>query len=745
MSLDRAFQLSTLILTAIALAGLAMTAPLAAGFLALGIASLALSAIERFYRPGLLGMSSLSTRIWNIAILVAFGWFWIDFLWFSRDLLSAGVHFLIALMVTKLFNLHQRRDYLQLYAIDLMMVLASAGMTTDLWYGTIVVAFLLTGVWTLLLYQLRMEGTTPTQSLDALESPPAASLVNTSTARVVDASFFWTTNGFAALALGITLIIFFSIPRIGTGYFHKGRADGLRTAGFSERVDLGAMGSIKLDDSVVMRVELPAHTSKLAEPLYLRGMAYDWYNGRSWTNNARRRRLSADPATHLFTLPARHRQEGVTLLAHDILLESLDTPVLFGASLPRAIEGEFQSLQTDAMAGLYLTVPPSGRIHYRVWSAATHWPQASPSTEPATYPAEIRNHFLVLPEDNPQIRHFAEAITEQATTPHEKVDALYAVLQADYRYSLDVGRAVSDRPLEDFLFRRKTGYCEHYASALVVLLRSVGVPARLVTGFLASEWNDYGHYYTVRQRDAHAWVEVYDPAAGWITVDPTPSEPPAAARSQWNSWGSLWDSLRLQWDRVIVQYSATDQMAVVQTLRDSTDSARSGLSRIWASVLQQLSMSADSAWAMASHSVLAIPLAMLIAAALGWGGFQLLRLVRRLGLWRARFGGSGQGAHQPAAQSEETRAAQQLYGKVLSILETKGFTKSPASTPQEFVQTVGETWQDATQTLTRITQLYYHARFNAQLLSPDDGAAANELLTTLRRLPPPTSIAQRSL
>src|SRR3989454_389608 len=100
--------------------------------------------------------------------------------------------------------------------------------------------------------------------------------------------------------------------------------------------------------------------------------------------------------------------------------------------------------------------------------------------------------------------------------------------------SLDVGTTMSADPVDDFLFTRKTGYCEHYATAMVVLLRALGIPARLVTGFLPGVWNDFGNYYTIRQQDAHAWVEVYFPLSGWVTFAPTPSVP--AAVPSWVWW-----------------------------------------------------------------------------------------------------------------------------------------------------------------------------------------------------------------
>ncbi len=721
MGLERAFQLSTLLLTAIAFAGLSMTANLAVGFQLLGLGGLVLKLAELVRQPvPAASPTALSTQFWNIAILVAFGWFWVDFVWLSHDLLGAGVHFLIALMITKLFNLQQRRDYLQLYAISLMMVLASAGMTTDLWYGTVVVAYLLAGVWTLLLYQLHMEA--QASATASSEQPGAES----SAVQRIDASFFWTTNAFAVLALAITLVIFFTIPRIGAGFFQKGRADGLRMAGFSEQVDLGAIGSIKLDDSVVMRVEFPDSQGKPADPLYLRGMAYDWYNGRAWVNTSRRRRVPMDPASHLFRLPTAHTPEHGRAIVHDILLEPLDTPVLFGASMPHSLEGDFPGLQTDAMNGLYLPFAARGRTQYRVWSAATRWPEAPDHAAAPDYPPEVRRHYLQVPTLSPQIAQFAEDTTRGAATPKNKVRALFSVLQSQYRYSLDVGRSVSGQPLDDFLFRRKTGYCEHYATALVVLLRTVGVPARLVTGFLPSEWNEYGNYYTVRQRDAHAWVEVYDPAAGWITVDPTPSESAAPPRGWWNSWANLWDSVRLHWDRVIVQYSATDQMAVMQTLRDSTDSIRTRIADAWSALTGPLLVHLSDAVALIARSNTFGLLALLGLLLIGWGCYRATRTIRR---WLTSRG------ETPA--SPDRLAAQQVYATMLKILGTKGFTKAPTTTPQEFVAAIGREWREAETILSGLTHLYYQVRFGAQQFTAAEFALAEDLLAQLRALPAP--------
>ncbi|HSE57850.1 MAG TPA: DUF3488 and transglutaminase-like domain-containing protein, partial [Nitrospiraceae bacterium] len=480
MDVTSAFRLSSLLLATTAFAGLALTASLPPGFLVLGfgclLAALAAFAMQPSSLPQPLGAS---LHFWNVLIMVAFIWFWIDYLWFSNDLLHAGVHFLIGLMVNKLFNLHQRRDYLQIYAISFIMILASAAMTTEVWYGTVVVAYLLIGVWTLLLYQLVMDAD---RTGHATGPEPALQEIGRITAQ-----FFWSTNGLAAGALAVTLIIFFTFPRIGVGLFQKNRDEAMRTVGFTEKVDLGVMGQIKLDESVVMRMELPGRTQTPESALYLRGMAYDWYNGTAWVNTFRKRRLVNDgPSGRFGLLPGRgtpyERQPG-TPIVQTILLEGLDTTVLFGLSFPRSIDGDFLTLQTDGMGSLFLPVPSTGRTQYTVWSTPVSIREADRAATSFTYPEEIRRHFLQLPPLSPRVAQLAQEATAGVSTPYLKALALSQYLQRHFRYSLDVGRGQSSKPLEQFLFVRKTGYCEHYATAMVVLLRTLGIPARLVTGF----------------------------------------------------------------------------------------------------------------------------------------------------------------------------------------------------------------------------------------------------------------------
>lgn len=722
MDVTSAFRLSSLLLAGTAFTGLALTAALPPGFLLLGVGCLlaVLAAFARSPSPAAMPMGA-SWHFWNVLIMVAFIWFWIDYLWFSNDLLHAGIHFLIGLMVNKLFNLHQRRDYLQLYAISFIMILASAAMTTEVWYGTVVIAYLMIGVWTLLLYHLVMEAEHPGRPAKAAPAP----LPNIGR---ITAQFFWSTNGLAAGALAMTLLIFFAFPRIGVGFFQKNREDAMRTVGFTEKVDLGILGPIKLDETVVMRMELPGRTLDLDQALYLRGMAYDWYDGSSWVNTFRRRRLPNDGASGRFGLlsgrgSVQERPQGAPIV-QTILLEGLDTTVLFGLSFPRSIDGEFLTVQADEMGGLFLPFPPTGRTQYTVWSTPISIREADQAATSFSYPEEIRRHFLQLPPLTSRVAQLAQEATADAETPYLKALVLSQYLQRHFRYSLDVGLAQSSKPLEQFLFVRKTGYCEHYATAMVILLRTLGIPARLVTGFLPNEWNEFGQYYTVRQRDAHAWVEAYFPQSGWVTFDPTPNDGAGGAKSWWTSWSRMVDSFRVQWDRLIVQYSARDQLAVVQTLRDGTHSLRAEMADFLFSTLNKWFLWVQAVVQFLQRSQWYAFAALLGTLLVGWV------------LWRVpfRFAEWSRGRSSGEARQEEI-AALQIYARTLQILRSRGYSKPAWSTPHEFLHSVGTEWKEAEPILSSLTQFYCRVRFGGAAFSLRELREADERLARLRSIP----------
>jgi hypothetical protein len=296
-------------------------------------------------------------------------------------------------------------------------------------------------------------------------------------------------------------------------------------------------------------------------------------------------------------------------------------------------------------------------------------------------------------------------------------------LLENYRYSLETDTATLSHPLDEFLFTRKTGYCEHYATAMVVMLRTVGIPARLVTGFLATEWNEYGGYFTVRQRDAHAWVEVYFPHSGWVTMDPTPTISETVATNRWESIRRLGESIWLQWDRLFVRYSAMDQLAVVHGVREGSDAVRERVSR-WGSLLsapigQALSRLAHMARTF-HPGMLVLTTGMIVVGV----ALLLLMLRDRIGLWAATY--------LPTAHPQ--LAIVQLYTRMVRTAERHGVSKHPSSTASEFARLVEQKWKVAGPMVADVTALYHQGRYSRTPLTAGELSRAAEQVGRLQSL-----------
>jgi hypothetical protein len=179
---------------------------------------------------------------------------------------------------------------------------------------------------------------------------------------------------------------------------------------------------------------------------------------------------------------------------------------------------------------------------------------------PGPEDGEFLDRFLQLPETlNPRIGQLASELTRSLGSPEEKAGKILNHFRVGFGYSLDMGKEINKNSLDEFLFQRKTGHCEYYASAMVILLRSAGIYARLVNGFVGSEWNEMGHYMIVRQSHAHSWVEAFIPGRGWVVYDPTPTDPTAVNQMS-NPLIRVLDLLRLNWQRYVVRYSFKDQV-----------------------------------------------------------------------------------------------------------------------------------------------------------------------------------------
>lgn len=723
MPIDQVLRLLSVLLAAVSFVGLVLGARLPGWLVvltgsALIIALLRTSGLSAFHRVGT--RMTLSTTTWNIFVLLGFFIFWMDSLWISGDLLHAGIHFLLILMVIKLGNLQLHRDYLHLYAISLVAVLAAASLTADLWYFPIFLAYVVFGVWTLLLFQV-------TKQSEPVDTPvPPVQPVQEGVERQghVTPQLFWMANGLAAATVGVTLVMFFMIPRVGSGFYQKGVGENIRTSGFSNTVNLGAIGTMKRDPSIVMRVELPDGPERQGGRLYLRGGVFDQYNGKSWANLLSHRRAVTENSQGSFVVD-RNRSGGEAhlgqTLRQNILLEPLDTSVLFAAPFAETIAGKLPVIQTDLSGGLYLPFASSTRIEYAVVSRSNPVRPADLQSETTSYHESVSGHFMQVPVQSNRIVGLAQEVVQGKRNAYEKAIAIKNHLLQNYQYSLDASSVAHNDPLEDFLFSRKTGYCEHYATAMAVMLRTQGIPARLITGFLATEWNEYGNYFVVRQQDAHAWVEVYLPHSGWVMMDPTPAseESFGGVPTAWLTFGRMLDSVRLRWSRIFVQYSTADQLAMVQGIQAGGVTAKNKARDVLASIVDPLAGMVGKVFDYFNgHDLMEI------------GGWGLVLITICLLVWLSHEKVWSQGLSAKAVNREESEVMS-LYQRMIVQLARKGLLKPETMGPLEFVRVTREQWADAVLAVTTITELYCRGRFGKFPVTQEEYRSAQDQLRQL--------------
>ena len=288
--------------------------------------------------------------------------------------------------------------------------------------------------------------------------------------------------------------------------------------GFDQRLDLTYRGG--LSDAVVMYVRSPAWS-------YWRSHSYDTYTGAAWEqSDTRVLDLAQDNRRIYFEIPADSQALGEEVVQSFFLVS--DQPnLVFAAYRPVEAYLNTGSLALDAGDGLRVGEPMSAGTTYTIVSRRPTFSAEALRQAGSDYPADVAARYLQLPANlSPRVRDLARSLTALSPTPYDQAAAL-----RDYLLTIPYDFFPPPHPpgaetVDTFLFVDQRGVCEQFATSLAVMLRSLGVPTRLVAGYGAGDYNALSGYYTVRASHAHAWVEVYFPGYGWVPFDPTPGWTP---------------------------------------------------------------------------------------------------------------------------------------------------------------------------------------------------------------------------
>ena len=500
--------------------------------------------------------------------------------------------------------------------------------------------------------------------------------------------------------------MFFVLPRSAHAAFQHLAPFRNQFAGLSNVVSLGAIGEIQQSDSALLHVRM---TSELKPAnLKWRGMVLSQFDGRRWTQAAHE-----SPPIHVERGFAKlgDRPPRSQWFQYEVRMQDLDSDVLFFAGRPQMAGVNVSAIFGSGDTGYQVPGRTPGPFAYSGYSV-----MEEPGATRAPLSDEARADYLRLPATDSRVAELAQRWTRGGAGSLFEAEAIERHLQHDFEYTLQLPPREMPDPLAHFLFERRKGHCEYFASSMAVLLRTRGIPSRVVTGFQSGVMNPLNGWLILRASDAHSWVEAWIDTRGWVTFDPTPAST-AAAKPHWMQQARFYmDALDVFWSEWVVGYDFDRQLRLAVEMHDSSRAASGNwLDRLAAGATW---LNTDfpkhfKRWWSVVLGVIAGLLALVYA--IGWIG----KLVARRGrLARLRSGGAQRGD------------ATLLYQRMLKVLGKRGVEKQPWTTAGEFSQSVKGS--ELGRLVDEITALYDRLRFGG-----DAAAAAHmfDLVARLEKLP----------
>ena len=627
-----------------------------------------------FYQPSFLILIVTSILLWRIYIELKFfkqppGWLStllavITFIGisygyqtiFGRD---AGVALLIAMMCLKLLEMGTRRDFMVAVFLGYFVVI-----TGFLFDQSVVVGLVMTTAVFLL-----------TTALISYHRSRRSLTNQYKSARLGINLMFQ--------AVPLTIILFLLFPRVQGPLWGLPEQGSTASTGLSNSMSPGQITELAFDNSVAFRVKFDG-AIPAAEQLYWRGPVFTYYDGFMWQelSHSSSKFFGEQWATRLSPVPQVKMSEGIE---YSVMLEphnsnwllALDIPTIYpnGSSLSKNYE-------------LLANEPVKKLMSYKVTSHVNYKLGAEAPPENRVYrqiPKFVGTRARGL------ISELQDKVKESEPYDVQMVNLVLNHFRTEPFYYTRTPPAMLDKPVDQFLFDAKRGFCEHYASAFVILMRASGIPARVVTGYQGGELNTIGNYFIVRQSDAHAWSEVWLANKGWVRFDPTSVIPPSRVEqaqlrdrfqetskreiesSNWfsdqlKSLNFLIDNINHSWNDWIIGYNPGKQKSFLDSL---------GMDNISANKLVAILFGTMAAF------VLLISL------------------------------------HLARHTIRKPSPAQLMFKRFCKKLAKKGFKYSPTETARGFANRVAEARRDLEKQVVEITDLYNQIRYTK---SPADNS-----------------------
>jgi len=654
-------------------------------------------------------------------------------------------HYLILIQLCKLFEQKRNRDYIQMLAISLMLLLASTLISDSLWLAVAAQAQLALTCYTSMVFILKRE-------LDAaagrrLFSEPAPLPVQRVAWNVLRN---WPGKSLKKLMLPIFVtvlaagvIVFLFLPRdlaAAPGFLTARRK---LLAGMSGSVELGRPDRIYLSDEIVMRVRMTVAgkpVAALGPAAYLRGQTYDLYRDSKWSCSS-----AAAPGPEKRDLLVGDISSSDVLVQEVSMIPAL-LPKIF-ASYP-AVRVVVPGGSVDMDAHRNYTVKLSSRPNFPVRYVAYSWKHPLSDSHLKALSAlwrswddEIRAVRIPEQEISPRVVRLARdwcgellelrrravaaaADAEAARLAKDHWDLeiarrLTMCLQRHCSYTLDLSEADPRRDgVEDFLFYMRKGHCEYFASALTLLCRSVGVRARLASGFLLGPPEAPGRF-VVRARDAHAWTEIFTEGTGWIPIDPSPPASRVRPRGWWVSVKEFWQRLNFSWYERVAGYNEVARERFLGRLKAVMAVVGRGLSSVGRGLWQGFVNLAVHGYVDTAMFVFAVVVGLL---SLSLEGVLVVRAIRR------KFRSPWCGVDLGVPPWELT-----FVVRLFAVLQRLGLALEASQTARAAVREAAKRFDLPEQELRDVVELYYRIRWGKIRVETEEIRAAKELVARISK------------
>ncbi len=641
-----------------------------------------------------------SNRLVAILTLLYIGFWPIDYFFVSGSFLTAIVHLVCFLAAMKILTARTNRDYTYVKMIAVLELLAAAVLSSSLSFFGYLALFLMLAIAAFSSGEVRRSA--------QLRKAVVRGGLHAFPRRLGVLSGFLFSG-----ILVMTAVMFFILPRTARAALDRFVPQRYHMPGFAKGITLGQIGEIKRNTSAVMHIRTDPPGDGLKNVRW-RGSALTRFDGKRWdTPVAREIVLPVEHGVLLVNTADRTPTRPGHVIPYIVQLNEIAPEMLFIAGMPRTISINLPWVRRAVDSGSYMINLPVGYHGGLMYGVNSFFEDetAPVRTTPRQLTLREREELLQLPEIDPRIPRLAREMTRGGLNEMDRARMLEHRLRSDYGYTLELLPSAVPDPLANFLFERKKGHCEYFASAMAVMLRSLGIPARVVTGFQSGIYNPMTRLQVVRASDAHSWVEAWIPGNGWTTFDPTPADPSAAAAGLSARLALFFDAAEQFWQDWVVSYDLDRQIVLAARMDESARRLRF----TWFGDFRKkfIESMRTAAGYTPQIAIIAGILALLIiyggAIREWWSGFVRTRRMAR-----------GQGIASDATL---------LYARMLRALAKRGMHKPPWLTPGEFARVLPAS--DVSGVVHDLTVFYNEFRFGGRT---DVAPRMMELLDRLEKM-----------